>query len=76
MGSCPNLSLQTAGVYREDFIEGVAATFGADRVLFASAFPWLEPRLEVLRVRWAPSLDDASRAAILGANAARLIGSG
>lgn len=70
----PNLHLQTAGVYREDFLEGVAARFGAGRLLFASAFPLLEPRLEVLRVRWAPNLDEEARAAILGGNAVRLLG--
>jgi predicted TIM-barrel fold metal-dependent hydrolase len=68
-----NLSIQTAGVYREDFIEGIAARLGADRVLFASGFPLLDPRLEILRVRWAPNLDERQRALILGGNAARLL---
>jgi predicted TIM-barrel fold metal-dependent hydrolase len=68
-----NLSIQTAGVYREDFIEGVAARIGADRVLYASAFPLLDPRLEILRVRWAPNLGEPQRALVLGGNAARLL---
>jgi uncharacterized protein len=70
----PNLMVQTTGVYREDFIEGVVERFGPERVLFASGFPRFDPRLEVLRVRWAPNLDDTARRAILGANAARLLG--
>jgi predicted TIM-barrel fold metal-dependent hydrolase len=72
--ACPNLALQTAGVYREDFLEGVVARFGSERLLFASGFPLLEPRLEVLRVRWAPSLDEAARTAVLGGNARELLG--
>jgi predicted TIM-barrel fold metal-dependent hydrolase len=68
----PNLVLQTTGVYREDFIEGVVEWFGAERVLFASGFPRFDPRLEVLRVQWAPNLDEAAQAAILAGNAERL----
>lgn len=70
----PNLLIQTTGVYREDFLEGVVAQLGAARVLFASGFPEFDPRLEVLRVRWAPNLDDAARGAILGGNAGQLLG--
>ena len=65
--------IQTTGVYREDFLEGVVERFGAGRLLFASGFPRFDPRLELLRVRWAPNLDEQSRAAILGGNAARLL---
>lgn len=68
-----NLMAQTAGVYREDFIEGVAARLGAERMLFASAYPLLDPDLEILRVRWAPGLDEEQRALILGGNAERLL---
>lgn len=71
--SCPNLVVQTTGVYREDFLEGVVSRFGAGRLLYASGFPLFDARLEVLRVRWAPNLDDAVRGAVLGANARRLL---
>jgi uncharacterized protein len=71
-----NLVIQTTGVYREDFLEGVVERFGAERVLFASGFPRFDPRLELLRVRWAPNLDEPSRAAILASNAERLLGLG
>jgi predicted TIM-barrel fold metal-dependent hydrolase len=70
---CANLTLQTAGTYREDFIEGCVARFGADRVLYASSCPLLEPRLEVLRVQWAPNLTDPQREAMLRGNAERLL---
>jgi len=69
----PNLVVQTTGVYREDFLEGVVARHGAERLLYASGFPLFDPRLEVLRVRWAPNLDDAGRAQVLGGNAERLL---
>ena len=63
----PNLLLQTAGVYREDFLEGVAERFGAERLLFASGFPLMDPRLELRRVQWA-HWDDEAKGAILGGN--------
>jgi predicted TIM-barrel fold metal-dependent hydrolase len=71
--SADNLLLQTAGVYREDFIEGVVRRFGARRVLWASAFPHLDPRLEVRRVQWAAFSEDEA-AALLGGNAAAVFG--
>jgi uncharacterized protein len=71
--ACPNLSVQTSGVYREDFLEGVVERFGAGRLLYASAFPQFDPRLELLRVTWAPNLHDDAREAILAGNATRLL---
>jgi predicted TIM-barrel fold metal-dependent hydrolase len=73
--SADNLVLQTAGVYREDFIEGVVRRFGPRRVLYASAYPLLDPRLEVRRVEWA-AFSDGEAAALLGGNAAALFGLG
>lgn len=69
-----NISLQTAGVYREDFIEGIVAAIGAQRVLYASGYPQFEPRLERRRVQWAPALSDDDKARIMGANAGALFG--
>jgi predicted TIM-barrel fold metal-dependent hydrolase len=71
--ACPNLVVQTSGVYREDFLEGVVERFGTERLLYASAFPQFDPRLELLRVRWAPKFDEQAQAAILGGNANRLL---
>lgn len=73
MGRCPNLFLQTAGVYREDFLENVVERFGSERLLFASGFPMTDQRLEVQRPR-SMHVDDATKAAILGGNAARILG--
>jgi uncharacterized protein len=72
LAASENLLVQTSGVYREDFLEGVAARFGADRLLYASAYPWFDPRLELLRVRWA-HFDGVAEAAILGGNAQRVL---
>ena len=71
--SSPNLFIQTSGVYREDFLEGVVSRFGAERLLYASAFPRFDPRLELLRIRWAPNLRDQAQAPILAGNAWRLL---
>jgi uncharacterized protein len=64
-----NLLLQTSGVYREDFIEGVVRRFGARRVLYASSYPLLDPRLEIRRVQWA-AFSEPDAEAMLGGNAA------
>jgi predicted TIM-barrel fold metal-dependent hydrolase len=69
----PNLVVQTTGVYREDFLEGISARFGPERLLYASGFPLFDPRLEVLRVRWAPNLDERARTLVLGGNAEQLL---
>jgi uncharacterized protein len=66
-----NLLLQTAGVYRQDFLEMIVTRYGPDRLLFAGAFPWMDPRLEVLRVRWA-HFSDAEKESILSKNADRI----
>lgn len=68
-----NLLVQTAGVYREDFLEGVVRRFGTERLLYASAYPLLDPRLEVRRVQWA-AFGETEQAAVLGGNAARVFG--
>jgi hypothetical protein len=67
-----NLAVQTAGVYREDFLENVVGRFGPDRLLFASAFPVYDPRLELRRGQWMHVPEDA-RAAVLGGNAERIL---
>jgi predicted TIM-barrel fold metal-dependent hydrolase len=68
-----NLLVQTAGVYREDFLKGVVRRFGVHRVLYASAYPLFDPRLEIRRVQWA-SFSEAEAAALLGGNARAVFG--
>jgi predicted TIM-barrel fold metal-dependent hydrolase len=71
----PNVSMETSGVYRQDFLEDVVAELGAARVLFGSNSPRMDPRLEVERVRWA-NLPDSDKAQILVGNARRLFRAG
>lgn len=66
--SCPNVLIQTAGVYRQDFIEGTVERFGAGRVLFASNAPQFDCRYEILRLRLS-RLPDPDKEAVLGGTA-------
>jgi predicted TIM-barrel fold metal-dependent hydrolase len=67
----PNVHVQTSGMYREDFLERVVATFGPERLLFASAAPIFTMAYERQRVALA-HFSDAEAALILGGNADRL----
>lgn len=66
-----NVFMETSGIYREDFIEDMAARFGAERILFGSGSPPLSRDLEKRRAEWA-HLEADQRALILGHNATRL----
>ena len=50
---CPNIMIQTAGTYREDFLEEIAAEVGEKRVLFASRSPVYDQEFEMARVQLA-----------------------
>jgi uncharacterized protein len=67
----PNVCVQTAGVYREDFLESVVDRFGAERLVLASSFPLMDMRLELLRVREL-HIDEEEKAKVLGGNLRRL----
>ena len=67
----PNLFIQTAGVYRQDFLSEVIDEHGVERLLFASGFPLTDPRLEILRVS-GELFDEATQDAICYENAQRL----
>ena len=64
----PSVSMETSGVYRQDFLEDVVAELGAGRVLFGSNSPRMDARLEVQRVRWA-KIPDADKTLVLDGNA-------
>jgi predicted TIM-barrel fold metal-dependent hydrolase len=68
-----NVHVQTSGMYREDFLEGVVAKFGPERLLFASAAPLFTMKYERLRVDLA-HFSEAEAELILGGNAARIFG--
>ena len=56
----------------ERFLQ-MAETFGTDRLLFGTDSPWEDQAKEIARIRALP-LDEAEIIAILGGNAARLLG--
>lgn len=69
----PNLHIDTAAVYRQDFIEETVKAFGAERVLFGSGSPYFDQRYEIKRVLLA-KVDEAAREAMQGGNARHLLG--
>jgi predicted TIM-barrel fold metal-dependent hydrolase len=66
--TCPNVVIQTAGTYREDFLEEIAMEVGEDRVLFASRSPVYDQEFEMARVRLA-HLSEGQKERLWGANA-------
>ncbi|MGY4768674.1 amidohydrolase family protein [Kribbella sp. CWNU-51] len=68
-----NVHVQTSAMYREDFLEGVVAKFGPERLLFATAAPLFTMRYERLRVDLA-HFGDTERDLILGGNSSRIFG--
>jgi predicted TIM-barrel fold metal-dependent hydrolase len=73
MQKAPNLYFDTAGVYRQDFIEESVQEFGAQRILFGSGAPYFDQRYEVQRVLKA-NVSESDRAALQSRNALRLLG--
>jgi predicted TIM-barrel fold metal-dependent hydrolase len=72
MQKATNLHIDTAGVYRQDFIEETIQAFGRTRVLYASGSPYFDPRYEVRRVMLAKVAEE-DRLAIQAENAKRLL---
>jgi predicted TIM-barrel fold metal-dependent hydrolase len=68
-----NLYIDTAGIYRQDFIEETAQEFGAERILFGSGSPYFDQRYEIKRVLVA-KLPAPDRLAMQSGNASRLFG--
>lgn len=69
----PNVSIETSGIYREDFIEDTVAEFGAARVFFGSGAPVFDQGFEALRIRLA-HLPEEAKTAIGAGNLIRLLG--
>ena len=73
LAAAPNLCALSAGMYRQDWLEGCVRQFGATRLLYGSCAPVFDLGYEVERVHRAQMGDD-ERAAVLGGNAAALFG--
>jgi predicted TIM-barrel fold metal-dependent hydrolase len=71
MEACPNITIQTAGTYREDFLEEIASEVGEERVIFASRSPVYDQEFEMARVRFA-HLSESQKDKLWSANALAL----
>jgi len=68
-----NVVVQTTAMYRQDFLEGVVAKFGPQRLMYASGAPVFDMSYERARVD-AAHLSDAARDLVLAGNAERVFG--
>jgi predicted TIM-barrel fold metal-dependent hydrolase len=68
----PNVIMETSGIYREDFIEDTVKDLGAERVVFGSNAPYMDPGFEALRIRLA-HLSDEQKEALAGRNLRRIL---
>lgn len=68
-----NVYVQTSGVYRDDWIALVVSSFGAERLLFASAAPVMNTAYELKRVQLA-HIPSEAKDLILSGNVQRLFG--
>lgn len=69
----PNVCLETASTYRTPgVIEELVAGVGAERVLFGSDTPLMDPRVQIGKIITA-EISDAAKRLILGENARRLL---
>ena len=68
-----NLSFDTAGIYRQDFIDEMGDEFNGERVFFASSAPYFDQRYEILRVQLA-DMNEGYRRKLAGGNAVQLLG--
>lgn len=73
LAAAPNLRALSAGMYRQDWLEGCVARFGAERLLYGSCAPVFDLGYEQERVLRARMHDD-ERAAVMGGNALTLFG--
>ncbi|MBC8493017.1 MAG: amidohydrolase family protein [Chloroflexi bacterium] len=71
--ACPNVVIQTAGTYREDFLEEITTEVGEERVLFASRSPVYDQEFEMARVRFA-HLSASQKQKLWGSNALGVFG--
>lgn len=70
----PNIYLDlTASTIDTGMVEAAVEAVGAERVIFGSDMPLLDPYVQIAKVR-AANITEAQKALILGGNIARLIG--
>ena len=72
LDNCPNVMVETSGIYRRDFIEQMTKKLGADRVIFGSGVPYFNQEFELERILSA-EINEEERKKILGENAMRFV---
>ena len=70
---CANVWFDTSGVSNPEIISQVAGWGGRDRILYGSDYPFLHPKVELLKVNMA-ALPPEDEEKVLSGNAARLLG--
>jgi predicted TIM-barrel fold metal-dependent hydrolase len=73
LSACPNVILETSGIYRRDFIEQMSGKLGPERVMFGSGSPYFHQEFEMERITSA-QVPAPHRDMILGGSAARIFG--
>jgi predicted TIM-barrel fold metal-dependent hydrolase len=69
---CPNVYLETSGIYRRDFIEQMTRELGAKRIIFGSGAPYYQQNFEIERINTA-EVERSNKDLILGNNVNDLI---
>ncbi|HEX7974557.1 MAG TPA: amidohydrolase family protein [Anaerolineales bacterium] len=67
MRECPNILMETSGMYAPETMENLVRDLGAERLMFGSHSPWLNLKLEVERARLL-NLTAAQRDRVMGGN--------
>jgi uncharacterized protein len=70
--ACPNVIMETSGIYRRDFIEQMTQKLGNSRVVFGSGTPYYNQEFEIERIKTA-HVSNEDKKMLLGENAARLL---
>lgn len=71
LNECPNLIIDSSGVYAPDSIIGPIKNLGINRVVFGSHTPWLSLELEMERINYL-ELDQTKKEAIFSGNILKL----
>jgi hypothetical protein len=71
MKECPNIIMETSGMYAPDTMLGVVNNLGTERLIFGSHSPWLNQEFELDRVL-RMNLDQGQRSAVFSGNLLKL----
>jgi uncharacterized protein len=71
--TCPNVIMETSGIYRRDFIEQMTENLGGSRIVFGSGTPYYNQEFEMERIKTA-QIPDEQKKMLLGQNAADILG--